>query len=333
MGATPARKQGRQKRLAAPAPPSGGTRAIRYPCACGRRRADVACIMLSSPDIRLVVNADEFGASPDVSRGILRAHREGIVTSTSVLGNAPDAADLVQLLREAPDLGVGIHLTLLRGRPVAAPDTVPTLVDSHGNLADSPRPFLIRWARSHISASEIEREFDAQVIRYRDLGLSIDHLDTYLHLGFLPMVAEAMERVATRHRIASVRTRMEPPHLTWVVEFQRGLPLALLSTAGWFAKRRLGARRHGAQVWGYAESGDLGRMRLLEILGRLGPGIHELICHPGETAEECLAISGRVQRFDKPGELAALTSQVIREAVSTRNIALCRFDDLFVSRV
>ena len=78
------------------------------------------------PSLSLVVNADEFGLSPEVSRGILQAHRNGIVTSTSVLGNCPNLEEVKALLATAPALGVGVQLTLLRGLPISDPGSIPT---------------------------------------------------------------------------------------------------------------------------------------------------------------------------------------------------------------
>ena len=95
----------------------------------------------------------------------------------------------------------------------------------------------------------------------------------------------------------------------------------MLTGLGWLTRRQLGARRHGAQSWGYVESGRLDEVRVLEIIGRLGPGPHELICHPGEEQH--------ARCYDHAGELAALTSAKVRRALGQRGITLCRWGDLF----
>ena len=102
--------------------------------------------------IRLVVNADDFGMSPEISRGILRAHREGVVTSTSVLGNVADVDGVRALLAEAPGLGVGVHLTLIGGAPVAPAATVPSLVGSDGSCATRGQDFIAAWAQRKIDS-------------------------------------------------------------------------------------------------------------------------------------------------------------------------------------
>src|SRR3954465_14713228 len=104
----------------------------------GRPRMRFWCMMRtaldSAAEIRLVVNADDFGMSPAISRGILRAHRDGIVTSTSLLGNCADLEHARAALAEARNLGVGVHLALVGGAPVADPATVPSLLAGDGRF-------------------------------------------------------------------------------------------------------------------------------------------------------------------------------------------------------
>ena len=270
--------------------------------------------------IRLVVNADDFGMSPSISRGIVRAHRDGIVTSTSLLGNCGDLDAARALLAEAPTLGVGVHLALVGGSPVTDPARVPSLVGPNGAFLSRGAEFIAAWTKRHIVADDVEREFDAQVARVRDAGIAIDHLDTHHHLGFLPVVGRSVEAVAKRHGISAIRSEIETPTLSWVTDPRRGLKAGVLTGLNWLTRRQLGARRHSAQSWGYVESGRLDEIRVLEIIGRLGPGTHELICHPGEE---------KTPIYDYPGELAALTSAKVRRALGQRNVTLCRWGDLF----
>ncbi|HVY36425.1 MAG TPA: ChbG/HpnK family deacetylase [Polyangia bacterium] len=278
-------------------------------------------------DIRLVINADDFGLSPAISRGILRAHREGVVTSTSLLGNVADLAGARALLSEAPGLGVGVHLALTGGGPVAPPDRVRSLLAGAGADTFHARghDFITAWARGRIAPEDVERELDAQVGRIRDAGIAVDHLDTHHHLGFLPVVGRAVETVARRHGIAGIRSAVERPTLAWVTEPRRGLEASLLTGLAWVTRRQLGARRHGPQSWGYVESGHLDEIRILEIIGRLSTGPHELICHPGEDDADRVEESGRYQRLL---ELGALTSEKVRRALGQRAITLCRWGDL-----
>ena len=105
---------------------------------------------MSAPQTQLVVNADDFGQSPATSRGILRAHREGVVTSTSVLGNCDDVAGVCALLAGAPELGVGVHLTLVGGRPVSPAASLPTLTNPDGGFPAHADEFFLAWVRGRV---------------------------------------------------------------------------------------------------------------------------------------------------------------------------------------
>ncbi len=285
---------------------------------------------MSAGEIRLVVNADDFGMSAAISRGILRAHREGIVTSTSLLGNTPDLPGARAMLAEAPTLGVGVHLALCGGRPVAPPDSIPSLLTPEGKLPARGQEFIAAWAKGRIIPAEVERELDAQVARVRAAGIAIDHLDTHHHLGFLPVVGRAVEAVARRHGIAGIRSAVERPTLAWVTDPRRGLEAGVLTLSAWLTRRQLGARRHGPQSWGYVESGHLDEIRILEIVGRLGPGPHELICHPGEDPAQGDGEAPHPStRYQRTAELASLTSAKVRRALEQRAVGLCRWGDLF----
>src|SRR6185312_3185136 len=230
-------------------------RCLQYRSARARMRHDAPIV--SAEEIRLVVNADDFGMSAAISRGILRAHRAGIVTSTSLLGNAADLPAARSMLSEAPKLGVGVHLTLCGGGPVAAVDAVRSLLAPDGAFWPRGQDFIAAWMKGRIVPAEVERELDAQVARVRDAGIAIDHLDTHHHLGFLPAVGRAVEAVARRHGIAGIRSAVERPTLAWVTDPRRGVEAGVLTLSAWMTRRQLGARRHGPQSWGYVESGHL----------------------------------------------------------------------------
>jgi len=118
--------------------------------------------------IRLVVNADGFAGDAAITRGTLRAHREGIVTSTSVIGNCADPSAVRAELATVPALGVGVHLTLTGGTPIAPPSTIRSLLGSDEQFPSQVRDVFLSWAKAAPRGDEIEREFDAQVAHLRD---------------------------------------------------------------------------------------------------------------------------------------------------------------------
>ncbi len=275
--------------------------------------------------MRLVVNADGFGASAERDRAVIATHRRGIVTSTSILGNVADPAAVKQALAAVPNLGVGVLLSLVGGAPVAPADTVPSLLGPDGSFAARPRDVVLAWAKAALKQDEVVQELDAQVSRLRDTGLPIDHLCSKDGLGFLPVIAQAQEKVARRHGIPGLRVAVEKPTLAWAAEPRRGMETAAMAAMAWFSRRDLGARRHGPQSWGFFESDRLDEVRILEILGRLGPGSHELICHPDLAAD----LEGDLASAPRNSEVFALVSTRVRAVLADRQIELVRWADLF----
>src|SRR5579862_9211256 len=120
-------------------------------------------------DLRnLIVNADDLGWTDGVNRGIADAHRNGIVTSASLLANGPAFQSGVELAHATPGLGVGVHLNLSDGEPVADRESVTTLLNDRGEFEGRPESLLLRLARRSVLLSEIEQEWDAQIQKIRD---------------------------------------------------------------------------------------------------------------------------------------------------------------------
>jgi predicted glycoside hydrolase/deacetylase ChbG (UPF0249 family) len=179
---------------------------------------------------------------------------------------------------------------------------------------------LLAWAKATLRASDLERELDAQVSRWRDAGLRVEHLCSEAVPGSLPIVAAAVENVARKHRIPGLRILGERPTLAWTANVPRGLATAAIGALGWYNRRRMGALRHGPQTWGHFEGDHMDEIRLLEILGRLGPGSHEILCSPDLDESE---------RSPGDRDRMALRSPRVREAIARRGIELCRWADLF----
>lgn len=82
---------------------------------------------------KLIVNADDFGLHPLINAGIIKGYREGFITSTSLMPSAPCWQEAVQLAQENPQLGIGVHLTLVGSvAPVLPAGKVSSLLDEQG---------------------------------------------------------------------------------------------------------------------------------------------------------------------------------------------------------
>jgi predicted glycoside hydrolase/deacetylase ChbG (UPF0249 family) len=140
----------------------------------------------------LIVNADDYGHTPGVCEGILQAHLNGIVTSTTAMMNRPHA---IQALRTAkthcPRLGLGVHLTLTVGNPLLPSDRIPSLVQPDGTFP-CLEDFVSRLER--IDPEEVHAELYAQIDAFiTSTGRIPDHLDSHHHASyFTPVLFEKM---------------------------------------------------------------------------------------------------------------------------------------------
>lgn len=247
----------------------------------------------------LIVNADDWNLTGGVSRGILEAHRQGIVTSTTALVNLPpDEASLAEL-RAAPALGVGLHLNLTWGRPLSPPEAVPSLVDDEGHFRRDPRAVTAR-----AKPMEARQELEAQIEAFETLfGRRPTHLDSHHHLHRYPPLEEVVLDLA----------------------LTAGLPLRSQDPGFRDQLRGLGVPTPDHFV------GDVGAepywtvSRLLDTLAGLGEGVTELMCHPGRY-DETLAWS----RYgpQREAELAALADPEVRATAERLGIQLLHFGAL-----
>ena len=271
----------------------------------------------------LIVNADDYGLTPAVSRAILQAHRDGIVTSTSALALAPGFAAAAPALRDTPGIGVGAHLAAVgEDPPLLSAREVPTLVDGRGRLASSWRVFLPRVAAGRIDPEDVRREFTAQVDCLRDAGLVLDHVDTHQHVHLWPAVGSVVLDVAEKAGIGAVR----------IIRSARWSPVGLtVRQLAARLERRARSRnlRFPAAATGLDQAGTLERDLMLSALGglaRSGAPSAELATHPGEAGDSDLDRYRWGYVWDS--ELAALVDPVVRERVAESGFRLGSYADL-----
>src|SRR5262245_40998538 len=147
----------------------------------------------------LIVNADDLGWTAGVNRGIADAHRNGIVTSTSLLANGSAFDDGVRTSGELPGLGVGVHLNLSDGPPTAPAEEVKTLLNADGKFAGGPESLLLRLTTKSLDVKEVEKEWEAQIQKIRAAGIRPTHLDGHKHVHMLPGLFGIALRLAKRH--------------------------------------------------------------------------------------------------------------------------------------
>lgn len=261
----------------------------------------------------LIVNADDFGFTRGVNEGIVEAHRNGILTATTLMANGPAFEDAVRLARLTPTLDVGCHLVLIGGRSVLPP---------HAPLPSGVPQLLAAIALRRI---RIHEELEAQVRKILDAGIVPTHLDTHKHTHLAPPVLEAVGGISRDHGIRWVRRPFDFPMTTPVSWSKRSVSNGLRSLRGWFhgALERYGCRTtdHFA---GFQLTGAFRTRELIELICALPEGLTEFMCHPGHCDEELRRAPTRLKE-SREHELEALTSAETREALGRCGVALAHY--------
>ena len=269
---------------------------------------------------RLIVNADDFGLSASVNAAVIRAHRDGLLTTASLMVNETGFDEAVKLAKENPKLGVGLHLVLLQGHSALPPEKIPGLVNSRGEFSGSPVAVGMNYFFKRGLREQLRAEIHAQFEKFRSTGLPLDHVNGHLHLHLHPTIfrilMEDSEKLGVRH------LRLTRDCLSRSRRISRGHFFYKISHAAIFgflsgrARKTLAQKkiRHAQITFGLLQNSRVDEEYILKLLPELPPGDSELYSHPslGEFKHE----------FD------ALVSPRVRELVKKLGIELIRHQDL-----
>jgi chitin disaccharide deacetylase len=289
----------------------------------------------------LIVNADDLAWADGVNRGIAEAHQNGIVSSTSLLANGAAFDSAVKLALATPALGVGVHLNLSDGPPVASPDSVPSILNEHGQFAGGPESFLLRIARRNLRLKEVELEWESQILKIVHAGIHPSHLDGHKHVHMLPGLFEIALRLAKRHGIGAVRISHEASTLRTALSSGEKQNLPIVMKQGVQARvLKLLARDARAMAetagiattdhfCGIAQTGELNLDGMKRLLQSSHEGTTEMMCHPGFMDAELENSPTRLQD-SRALEVEIFTSPDIRNLVASQGIRL--IDYAFVAQ-
>lgn len=285
----------------------------------------------------LIVNADDLGWTEGVNRGIAEAHRQGLVTSTSLLANGSAFESALYVARGNPELGVGVHLNLSDGLPAALPREVPDLLNQSGYLEAGPEILLLRITSRSLPLKQVEREWDAQITKVRCSGIQPSHLDGHKHVQMLPGLFEIALRLAKKHGIRAIRVAHEESKLRSALSSAGGQKTSVVVKQGMQARGLKLLGRDAREMvdraglvtadyfCGIAQTGVLTREGIAHLLENLPVGTTELMCHPGYADHELRRTATRLQE-SRQIELQILTDWSIRKLVATQGIRLISYN-------
>lgn len=279
---------------------------------------------------KLIINADDFGRHQSINNAIIQGHVSGCITSASLMPGGNAFKDAVDKAIEHPQLGIGIHLTLIGEKPVMDPTEIPSLVDDKGYLHKEYPQFLARFLRGKINLSEVRAELSAQIDKVVASGVRITHIDSHQHLHVLPGIIDIVLDIAKQHNIKALRIPDVPIGFTGGYTYSFGqfigrAGLVLLAKVARFKAKRSGFITPD-HFYGIVAGGSLREDCLLDIANVLENGTTEVMVHPGDDdvllSKEC----GWQHNFQT--ELEAVMSTKVRKLLGSKEIILATFNDI-----
>lgn len=265
---------------------------------------------------RVILSADDFGLSEAINEGIERAYREGVLNSASLMVAGAAAADAVRRAHTMPGLHVGLHVVTVEGRASLPPAEIPDLVDSDGLFPSDQFTLGLRYFFMPSARQQLAREIRAQFLAFQKTGLVLDHADAHKHMQLHPTVGGMIIDAGWEFGLPAMRVPCEPVAALRKCGERVGLGQYAMQLWSRLLRRRLreaGLRANDA-VFGVTWSGRMTEQRLLRLLPNLPAGVSEIYFHPASCRDA--ATDRLMPGYDHVGELAALLSPAVREALS-----------------
>jgi hopanoid biosynthesis associated protein HpnK len=287
---------------------------------------------------RLIVNADDFGLTPGVNRAIVEAHRQGVVTSATLMASSGAFEEAVRLAKAERGLSVGCHVVLVDGEPVLPASQVASLLKlgSRTQFRQGLADFAFSALRRRLKEEEIEAEVAAQIRKLQASGLTVTHLDTHKHAHMFPAVLRPLLRAARACGVGAVRNPFAPVKPLALAHLLRRPQLwTRYSEVKMLRRYAAGFRRAAADAGmatpdgtlGIVVTGKLDEKLFAAILGSIPEGTWEFVCHPGYEDQELQQVKTRL-RASRVKELRLLTSEAARKVVEACGVELISYAGL-----
>ncbi|MBB2170085.1 hopanoid biosynthesis-associated protein HpnK [Gluconacetobacter aggeris] len=266
---------------------------------------------------RVIISADDFGLSEEANEAIEIAHRDGLLSTASLMVAGPAAQDAIARARRLPGLHVGLHLVVIEGPAVLPPSEIPLLVNAEGQFPSDQLGLGIRYFFRPDIRLQLAVEIEAQFAAFARTGLRLDHANAHKHMHLHPTVGKYLIESGLRHGLQAVRVPLEPPEpLIAAGTYNDSMGSAALRR--WTNVLRHQARKAGLRTndwcFGIAWSGHMTADRVAALAAHLPEGLSEIYFHPA-TAKNTL-LEHLMPTYDHQGELTALCSPGFRAGLA-----------------
>ena len=265
---------------------------------------------------RVITVADDFGLSPAVNAGVARAHREGILTSASLMVGAAHAEEAVAIARATPSLRVGLHLVLVEGAATLPVAEIPALVGQDGRFPGAQTRISFGYAFRPAARRQLAAEIRAQFAAFQRTGLLLDHANAHKHMHLHPIVGRLMIEIGREFGLRAIRVPREPD-----LPGDPAPPMASRALRAWcglLRRRAAGAgMRTNDALFGLRRSGHMTPEYVQHVLAHLSAGLTELYFHP--ATETDFVLRRFMPDYEHRRELEALLSCRIPDGVRLTN--------------
>lgn len=273
----------------------------------------------------LIINADDFGLSEGINKGIIEAYKNGILTSTSICANGAAFDSAVRLAKEHPNLDIGIHLILVGEKPLSEPNKVRSLIDDEGNFHQSAAEFTKRYYFGKINLDEVKAELSLQFSKIIESGLELSHIDSHQHVHALSGIYSITKEFAENYNISFIRTpgeKLTKYMLQSPKTFPRILQQYILKMISTFSTKNSKFNTVN-NFAGFYFGGNLSKANFLKIISNLqSEQITEIMCHPAYFYQND---NYKFWNYNHEKELAALLDKEVLSEITAKKIRLTNF--------
>ena len=268
--------------------------------------------------IPLIINADDFGYSSAVNRAIIQAHREGILTSTSLMVNERATIEAVQLAKENPDLAVGLHLVLVLGHSSLPHDQIPSLTNQNNEFSNSPPLAGMKYFFNPQARHELKKEMRAQFEKFVATGLPFSHVDGHTHLHMHPVIFDELIELCEEFNVRRIRVAKSELKLSLSLDRSSLLLKVVLGIVFNLLAKRCCKKLEGRgfvvpeKVYGLLQTGKMNKKYVLGLIPKMAKVPSEIYAHPLSPEAEKWNLE------ENPGgavEFNVLLSSDVRETI------------------
>ena len=274
---------------------------------------------------QLIINADDFGAASEINSAVIKARREGVLTSASLIITGQAAAEAVSIAKDDPGLAVGLHLALSQVKSALPLHLIPSLVDNNSHFARSPIIAAFSYYFNPKIRRELRLEIEAQFELFAETGLPMSHVDGHQHLHAHPAVLPIVIELVEKYGASGIRIPYDPFLANMRVNYSKFASKLFVAIGHTYLARVCRLLRDSDIACcdvaiGSFMSGAMNDDYVIEMLARMNYSSIEVYFHPSQI------------RYDKygpnPGDLLALISPKLKRFIIDNGYELTNYPSL-----